>query len=198
MKTNKHCNKCNQIKGISEFGRRLLPASKKYSVKSHCKQCCKKIARKYYLQHQKDAIDKQRQYYAEHREEMMLVMKSNYRKNYVNRQEYRKNNKDKIAKAYKQYYKNNKAYMAFIASVKRSNKKTHTPKWVDKEKIALVYLKAFELGLLTGLKYNVDHIYPLKNKNVSGLHVWENLQVLEQSLNFHKSNKNITYLEVKE
>ena len=41
----------------------------------------------------------------------------------------------------------------------------------------------------TGYEWQVDHIIPLQGKNVSGLHVPENLQVIERSMNSKKRNK---------
>jgi 5-methylcytosine-specific restriction endonuclease McrA len=57
------------------------------------------------------------------------------------------------------------------------------PVWGDKEKIRLVYQKAKEWG------FEVDHVVPIKNEIVCGLHVWANLQLLDKKSNMAKGNK---------
>lgn len=42
---------------------------------------------------------------------------------------------------------------------------------------------------LTGFKWHIDHMIPLKGKNVSGLHVWNNFQSIPATINTSKQNK---------
>jgi hypothetical protein len=61
--------------------------------------------------------------------------------------------------------------------------------WGDKFLIAEIYDLAALRTKLTGFKWHVDHIIPLHNKLVCGLHVEGNLQVIPWIDNVKKHNR---------
>jgi hypothetical protein len=78
------------------------------------------------------------------------------------------------------------------AGLYKPSKRRRTPKWLTVEhrrEIKALYAKARRLTTETGVIHHVDHIYPLRGKLCSGLHVPWNLQILIDDDNFSKSNK---------
>jgi hypothetical protein len=64
-----------------------------------------------------------------------------------------------------------------------------TPSWCDLEAVKAVYLEAERLTRETGIEHHVDHLVPLRNSHVCGLHVPANLRAIPASENQSKSNK---------
>ena len=66
-----------------------------------------------------------------------------------------------------------------------------TPSWLSQEqkhRTNAIYAATQQLQELTALIYHVDHIVPLVNENVCGLHVWWNLQPMPEYENAAKNN----------
>lgn len=80
-----------------------------------------------------------------------------------------------------------------INSKRRAAKLQALPKWVDMVEVKKIYARAVRLTKETGISHEVDHIDPLQNPLVCGLHVHQNLQVLTESENCRKHNKFTPY-----
>lgn len=64
-----------------------------------------------------------------------------------------------------------------------------TPVWADRKKIRAIYDEREQLELETGIPHDVDHIVPLVNQLVCGLHWEANLRIVPAVENRSKSNK---------
>ena len=172
----KYCPKCTDIKKLHKFSNSTR--SEKSTYQNYCKGCNSSYVKelgfntkKYQSKREYDKSQKKKDYMKKY-DLVNKKTKSEYRK------KFRKENKERLAPL--ERYRANK---------RRAMKYNATPSWSQDDKIAVLYEKAKWLESLTGLKYHVDHIIPLQGKNVCGLHVWENLQILEMKLNISKSNK---------
>jgi hypothetical protein len=121
-------------------------------------------------------------YYQKNKEKL----KENRRKYHLNNRdkekEYKLKNKDKIKEANRLYRLNNPHIKNTANAIRRASKLNATPKFANVKKIKEIY-KNCPKG------FHVDHIIPLKNKLVCGLHVEWNLQYLPAKENLSKSNK---------
>lgn len=88
----------------------------------------------------------------------------------------------------KSYEKNRHKFVARVAR-RRSAKIQATPLWADFDAIEKIYAEARRLSDETGVPHEVDHIYPLRGKNVCGLHVHTNLRIVTRRINRSKGNK---------
>jgi hypothetical protein len=120
---------------------------------------------------------------------------------------YAQNNTEKIVKKVQKWRDANPEKAADIAKASRikhadrvqankakyrADKQQRTPKWVNSEELWLikeVYDLAIRRTRLHGFQWHVDHIIPLNGKNVSGLHVIANLQVIPGKINLIKNNR---------
>ncbi len=152
-----------------------------------------------------------KEYYAAYREanreKARAYAKAYYRANWAKCKEWREGRKDIVAEYDKARYQaapelhkarsnkwksENKDKVNSRESAKRAKKKQRTPNWLTEEDFELIesfYTEAQRRIQATDVKYEVDHIVPLLGKNVSGLHVPWNLQVLTEKENRTKRNK---------
>ena len=90
---------------------------------------------------------------------------------------------------HKSYYLNNKAYYIAKDARRRAIKLQASPVWADKEAIERMYKISHFLTNKLGEPHHVDHIIPLQHKDVCGLHVEYNLDVISAHQNLSKGNE---------
>ncbi len=166
----KLCTKCGISKEVSDF----------YSNpkrQSWCISCCRENVRNWQNRNRQKIQDYNKERYEldlNHRESERSRSKDNYRSN-------------RDTPSYKSKKASREAY-------RRSYKLQATPVWLTRdhlEEIKYFYWLCSDLKITTGQNYEVDHIVPLKGKNVCGLHVPWNLQILPDQLNRIKHNSYI-------
>jgi hypothetical protein len=90
---------------------------------------------------------------------------------------------------------NNRDKMNATAMKSQAERSKRKPKWIKDvflEEIKVWYRRAKLIKQFTGELWEVDHIVPMRGKNVSGLHVPWNLQLLTKKQNREKRNSHVT------
>lgn len=90
------------------------------------------------------------------------------------------------------WIKSNRAHNSAHAAEWRAFKRKGAPSWLTPEQRremvdAYAYAKAW--SQVTGVSHDVDHIVPLRGKEVCGLHVPWNLRIIPAAENRKKSNR---------
>lgn len=89
----------------------------------------------------------------------------------------------------KNWSKQNRSKVYLSNASRRATKLRATPTWVDLKAMEAFYAKSVKLSEETGITHHVDHIVPLQNEIVCGLHNQFNLQVLTATENISKGNR---------
>ena len=179
----KVCSSCRIEKDLSDFGKhRQKPDGLNYS----CLECTR---RRDYLRYEKDREKRKqvsRNYY-KRTKELNRESRRIYYKEYM-----ASNPEDKAKEKYIKYYSKHKDKAFADSAKRRAYKEDRTVSW-DKELTDFLCKEAYSLSRIrkqiTGFSWHVDHIIPLKGKLVSGLHIWNNLQLLPATLNLSKGNR---------
>lgn len=186
----KRCNKCGLEKDLIHF----YLYKKNNKPRSYCKPCTNEMNKSFY----KDNRDLLLHNHSIYREKNRLIIREREVLNRIRNgdairardRSYWSKNKDRKLKKDKKYRKSakGKSTRTYHSSLRRARKLQATPKWAEMSKIKKIYRKCRWLSSITGLSYHVDHVIPLVSDTVCGLHVWENLQILEVSENLKKGN----------
>ncbi|MEN8132626.1 MAG: HNH endonuclease signature motif containing protein [Pseudomonadota bacterium] len=121
--------------------------------------------------------------------EVVLQRSKQWRDDNLNKvKQYREDNAEQFRQYAKQYRKDNPDKVALWRETRLRQIIDATPPWYEEELVRNVYLKRDELNALGGTRFEVDHIVPIINDKVCGLHCLANLQILTKSDNGSKNN----------
>ena len=182
LQTTKICIQCKKRKSIFLFDYR----NDTKKLKNQCHKCVSKIKMEWKKNNRDIVLTSSRKRYGKYREEICYRMTAEY---YIKHKKF--NVLKRKRKRCKQHYQNNKHYYAVKTAKQRALKLLHTfPQGVECKKILKLYKKRNILNEKYGKnKYSIDHIIPLKNKSVCGLHTINNLRIITTTENLKKSNK---------
>lgn len=107
----------------------------------------------------------------------------------LHRQQYYSRNKSAMAAKHLAWARANPGVVNAIAMKRWAAKLRAKPAWADFDAIEAVYVEAARLTRETGIRHEVDHIYPLQSDVVCGLHCEANLQILTKADNIRKHNR---------
>ena len=138
------------------------------------------------------SAEQSKKWHAEHRECMRKINQRNLEKKRIWQKNDYAQNPERYRAYAKKYRDNNKEKRCAYESLRKNRKRNATPDWLtaeDKQWMDAIYRESKALKDKYGVDCTVDHIVPIKGKNVCGLHVPWNLRLMERSAN---SSKRIT------
>lgn len=174
----KICKDCGLSKPLSEYHKKK---DTKDGLRTSCKVCRSVSSKQWYEDNKERRLVKSREWNSNNKE----------RRRHNNNAWWR-NNPDKRYKKFKKFHENNPAKNSEYVAKRRAARIQRTPQWLNEDQLWFIK-EIYELAQLrtkvTGVEHHVDHIVPLKGKDVSGLHLPWNLQVIPWYENLSKSNK---------
>lgn len=200
------CTRCKCQKPLFEFQKKCDTAD---GVTSRCKACLSEVSKAAYTARKDAILAKNKAWYEAnkvdvnqrrkinldreaHKEKCRAYYKENKASIRVANDAWNAANPEVMRRVWREYAKRNTVNRNANSAERRAKKHNALAKWdtelttlVTKEAAALCRLRAKTLGG----KWHVDHVVPLRGKIVSGLHVWNNLQVLPAKANISKGNK---------
>lgn len=144
----------------------------------------------YYQRNLEENRAKRREYYRKNVESMKARATEWNKSNRERRTEIQRASKARNPDAVRSEYERNKHQYFDRAAKRRVKVKEVTPKWSDEAKVREIYLTCQNLNrMFPMLEFHVDHVVPLVNDVVSGLHSHTNLQILAGEENLSKGNR---------
>lgn len=190
----KTCCKCKIDKSADEF---YANKRSKDGLNSFCIACHKadNIARKRINRSNDEFRNAEKKaksaYRVKNSDAHKEYMKQWHIRNSDEQMKYRMKYREQNQEYFSNYAKENAGRINATTRKRQAAKLQRTPAWTDSVDIfemECIYAYCSSLRRI-GLKYEVDHIVPLQGKNVSGLHVPSNLQVITEKENRSKQNR---------
>lgn len=198
----KSCHKTVRDKWIVKNKEKLAVDNKRYYEKN--KQKIQKKERKRRKSNPEKTKEKDRLKNVRQKEKRMEWERKQWESNPEYRlkkrerkRKYTAKNREHYQEYNRSYQKLNKASLRENSARRRASEKNASPPWLTEDQLKEmkdIYWLAVDLKAVTGENYHVDHIVPLQGKNVCGLHVPWNLQVLPADINIGKGNRYDTHL----
>lgn len=204
----KSCLLCGLTKSLDAFGKKRDTYD---GLTSRCRDCQGAVSRERYAKRKDVILERNRGWYAENKDwyQPLRAKRRDVQADRLRSKRYYEANKDKCREIQTRWDQKNpeklraswKKYAATHPEVKsaqavrrRFRRRQAYAQW-DQELTEFVTQEALALcrarEVVTGLKWDVDHVLPLAGSKVCGLHVWNNLQVIPAVLNRKKLNKMI-------
>lgn len=211
----KPCSKCKVVKPFDDY---CADASKKDGCSSSCRDCMRAwrnanpekmraAAKKwqaanpeavklnrlafYWKDPEKRRADTLAKYHSQKNKYRAFAAASYQRNKDVRLKESKRwhaENRERSRQIKRAWKERNPEYLRADRARRRCLEAKSCPAWADRVALRQPYEEARALFLLTGQKYHVDHIIPIRHKLVCGLHVPWNLQVLPAKENMQKTN----------
>ena len=166
----KVCMCCKEHKPLSSFSRDRQKAD---GLSSYCRVCAKAKNQASYVRRTGPLVNQQR-------EGLSVLSPNEYAATW------RQDNVDKVRAYNKTYAETHRAKIREKNMRRYADQTNQTPGWL--RKVHLVEMEGMYLFCQVFPQFQVDHVVPIKGKQVSGLHVPWNLQVLPRIENVKKSN----------
>lgn len=199
----KQCKECGQEKDESCF---TYHKTTKDNLTQKCKDCISAYNKAYRTRNKEKIQQQDREYAAANAEKARERTKNWNRENQDRKRAYDKSRYEKFKHAgntrlyygnvdpvekrlrAKMWRKMNPGKVCAQTAKRRAAVLQATPGWAEYDSIVLLYEQAQQLSMETGVKHQVDHIVPLNNELVCGLHCLANLQILTATENNTKRN----------
>lgn len=186
----KRCCVCNLEKDLDEFYARTKSLDGK---QPRCKACHKEFKKKWEAANRDKKREYDRKSWTKHRDKR-IQQSTQWRENNKERKKlidslWAKNNRDKANENNRRWASKNKDYRRANCAKRRAQKLKATVSWSNDFFIQEAYSLAALRTSLFNFEWEVDHIVPLRNPAVCGLHCEANLQVIPQKDNGSKGNR---------